>query len=184
RTPQTCGITLEAVTAAEDEPPITVQGCRFSELRVGVRVSGLADDLKTQLSTGQVMIRDNRLDAMSSVGIDLLGQLDRVHVVGNVVANCRGPGVELTRLFDTTRGIVVANNTLSECDAGVLVSAAGTTGGPTDVRVQNNLILRPKSTDIGVVDTDAPVAGEPGPGDGAALAARWSIGNNWREPPT
>lgn len=174
------GIALEHVDLPADAPPVVIRGCRVVRAHVGIQVAGLDADYRTRRTTARVVVRDNRIESPMG-GINLLGDVRDVQVVGNAVTGARNGGIQLENLLDTTRDVLIANNTISESEDPIRLwdnKAKGVLG--TRVRVRNNLLLGVLGAEVIYKDAINPLLPR-GPGDGSAVAARWRFDHNWRE---
>ncbi len=180
------GVTVEGLALADDEPPVVIRGCRFRDVALAVRVA--ATDARDGPIGSQpcrrVCIRDNVFENPEFGAIALVGDVRRVQVVGNRVTGATRAAVLLESLADGASDVLIANNSFTDCKVGVRVAAdAGKPVHGDRVRVRNNLFVRTPA-DILSVDNggDPRLIVERGEGDGAALAAKWSIGHNGRDP--
>src|SRR5262249_50268254 len=140
---------------------------------------GLAPDYRTPLPTGRIIIRDNLIESPSTKGILMVGALRDVHVVGNRIRGAGLVGIQLEPLAKDTRAILIANNTVFECQEAL--GLWDESGKGKDFQIRNNLCLASKQPDLVVFNSGGNRQEPHGPGDGKALHKVWRMDHNWRE---
>jgi hypothetical protein len=157
---------------AADRSPVVIEGCTFRRLGVAASLTGEAPE-----AVARVAVRDS-LFADCYIGAKVTGRAARVQVVGNRFVGLMMAATQFELLSPDAEGIVVANNTFSECAAAFRLWDGEVKG--KGVRLQNNLLLGCPSPDMVFIDADNPRTPR-GPGDGAAVAKAYDLGHNWRE---
>jgi serine/threonine protein kinase len=175
------GVEVEQVALADADRPLIVQDCLFRHIGVGIRLSGVKNDFRTPEPNRRVMIRNNRF-ARCHQPVGLRGSFRDVFVVGNLIWNASGTGIQVQNVLAGTSNALIANNTLLECaQAIVLRDDKGKKTWGEDIRVRNNLILGSQQEDIIFTDSVADSDQDRGDGDGTALAKLWRFDHNGRE---
>jgi hypothetical protein len=175
------GIALVGITVRDEEPPVVVQDCKL-QIRgpQGIRVSYFRSNATVIPGSRHVVLRGNLIQG-ANFGVLIVGQAQRVWVVGNRISGCVSSGIALCNLLPGTEDLLIANNTLWEnrC-CFTLFDDAKKQLPRNGVQVKNNLVVRSRSPDFAFLDgIDADnVKGE---GDGASLPVIWQFSHNWRE---
>jgi serine/threonine protein kinase len=173
------GIDVEDFNLQDQDAPLIIRDCHIRRARLGIRVSGLANDNRSPLPCKRIIIERNSVWD-SDYGIGLLGRLHHVQVVANRIWNARRAGVQFDTLLPGSANILLANNTIWKC--GVAFRLWDKTVNGEQVRFSNNLVLGSSGPDIQFVEPDQE---DPnvvkGPGDVAALLEHWRLDHNWRE---
>jgi hypothetical protein len=178
--PMAHGIHLESLDLTPQDPPAVVRNCTVRPGSMGgIQVSG---NLGYRLAhpCRRVIVRDNQVEKCWT-GVNLVGSLQHVQVVGNRIWGSTMLGIQLDNLLDGTEGILVANNTLLNCPQGLRLWDSEVKG--KGVQICNNLILGTKLVDMLFTDSGGNPLNERGPGDGKAVRGRWRVEYNWREGP-
>jgi tRNA A-37 threonylcarbamoyl transferase component Bud32 len=158
-----------------------VDNCTIQGVGGGLRISG-ADNYTSPMPCGRVALRNNTVLEVAQHAIFVLGCVKEIQVTGNRVAFAGLSGIQLENLLPGTEEILVANNTLFECqNAFRLWDDARKDNPPRTVRMANNLTLGGRTADMVYVDSGGKSADPRGPGDGRSLLTAWSWSNNWRE---
>jgi nitrous oxidase accessory protein NosD len=168
-------ISLEDLRGADGDPPVIVRRCRVTGGDQGVQVFA-ADRAVCQ----GVLIHDNHFADMRRA-IYGQGNLQRVCVAGNRVQSCSLAGLHLADLGDQTRDVLLANNTVLDCNNALgYFDKSGAVRG-AEVRFVNNLVLGCTLPLDLVFYRYAPGTNQHEPGDGAEIAGKWRVACNWRE---
>jgi serine/threonine protein kinase len=177
---ETTGVTFEYAQLTEDQPAV-VQHSRFRGFARAIRVSGLADDLRTPRPARGIALRQN-IFADCAGGVVVRGLVNQVQVVGNRFIGARFSALQLINFLDGTGDILIANNTFFECACPLaLLHNAGMGVQGTGVQIRNNLFLATDGPDMVYLDTGGTRDKLNGPGNGKLVQARWQFDHNWRE---
>jgi serine/threonine-protein kinase len=172
------GIGLERLLHEEGSLPVIVRRCAIERASAAFRLSGVANDYTTPQRSGGVLIYDNSIEE-SLFGIKALGEVHDLLVAGNRVAGSTLGGLQLECILDGSRRIALVNNTLLSCRSAIRLWDDAVKGEEIEVRA--NLILGSSAPDCVFIDSGGDPQTIKGPGDGAAILARWRWGRNWRE---
>jgi serine/threonine protein kinase len=165
-------VSLERVQFEPGGTPLTVRNCRFHGGTRGLRVSGTPES-----STG-IAIRENTF-RNTERSISIQGEVSRIQIVANRIIGASDCGIHLVSFSEKTDGLLIANNTFTECVAAVRL--ADTTPKGQDVRLCNNLILGSLQSDIIFVKWSGQADDMGTAGIGARVAKAWRLDHNWRE---
>lgn len=174
------GIMVREVSLMPEDKPFIIRDCRFEGGYNGIALSGT--DSPTGAPCRGVAIRNNRIADAKGTGILMMGAFGSTHLTGNIMRNCRIVGIELVDLVATSRGIVLANNAIFDCECNVRIWD----NPPHDevesgqVELRNNLIFDAGVCDIGYLVAQG-TSGEVSRARGADLARLWHFGQNRRD---
>jgi hypothetical protein len=179
------GIAFYSVALAPNDPPVLISNCNFHMPGGGGIL--LDTDRDVVKPSANVIIRNNHFDGCGQP-ICILAAAQRVLVVGNIVTRGAWSGIDLRDLEDRAGNILIANNTVFWSERAHRVYDDKNKGNAglkaANVRIQNNLILKPKlAGDLFFFDhpRGAAAAKNNGAGDTAALLKAWRYSHNWRE---
>jgi hypothetical protein len=169
------------VEQKEDEKPLIIRRCSIAVQGDGLIVSGPLGTLAEGRHFGGVLISENRITNVGYRGLMLIGTLQRVLVVGNLVTGC-GQGLQTQDLGAETEAILFANNT-SYANGYAFrywLSAPPTFTVPErQVEIANNVLIASDNSDmaciLGVKGSEAL------PDFAKELAERWRFMRNWRD---
>jgi hypothetical protein len=182
-------VNLYGVPLSGKDAPIVIQNCTLRGGRNAVKIEGRArDNFDRPLPCDHVVIRTNTVTGCD-VAVGLIGAIHKVHLVGNRIVDSRYPAIELVDLLPGSAEILVANNTMLQCDAGVSIWDDHSKGKDfrqcKSIRVQNNLVFRTRrDADILFSNHRRADPGRPiNPCDlkGLLSSPEWRFGYNWRE---
>jgi serine/threonine protein kinase len=174
------GFVLQNPTATADEP-LRIENCTIRPScplsNDGIAVSGVLDKDPAR----GICLRGNRIFNCVR-GINLHGSLCDIHVVGNLVVNCRSCSIQLEDLSPASHGLLVANNTMFGGGGGFRVWDNFPYEEPVagQVEVANNLSFAASHCDMGYI-FDPGQGKDQGPGDGKALVKLWRFHHNRRD---
>jgi hypothetical protein len=179
---------LYGVPLSGKDAPIVIQNCTLRGGPHGVKIEGRArDNIDHPLPCDHVVIRTNTV-AGCDVAVALTGAIHKVHVVGNRIVDSRYPAIELVDLLPGSAEILVANNTMLGCNAGVWIWHDHSKGKDflqcKSIRVQNNLVFRTElDADILFSNHRREDPSRPINADlkGLLNSPEWRFGYNWRE---
>jgi hypothetical protein len=139
-------VVLHDVPLSGMDAPIVIQNCTMRAAASGVYIEGCDRENRNRpRPCGHVMIRNNTLVGCS-IGVELIGAVHKVHVVGNRILDSKWRGIDLMDLLPGAADILVANNTLVRTDAAVCIWDDHAKGKDflkcKNIRVQNNLVFR------------------------------------------
>jgi nitrous oxidase accessory protein NosD len=171
---------LSDPSVAAAEAPIIIRGCRVH----GVTNSDgivLAGPAAPSRPARRIRVEDNRVRGVVR-GIHLQGVLADTQVAGNVLWDCPQEGLGIEGLTGTGNHVLIANNTVWSCDAGMRVwdNEPFPEHSAAQAEFRNNLILSCLGADLRWVRM--PREGkDPLPGNGESLIKIWLFANNWRD---
>jgi hypothetical protein len=172
------GIHLASLNLSPGDAPVVVKNCTIRPgSLIGINVSGTLHYRVAQ-PCRRVVLQGNKIEKCWG-GINLLGSLQDIQVVGNQVWDSTLVGIQLDNLMEGTQGILIANNTLLNCPQGIRLWDEKVKG--KRIQVCNNLILGSKSVDMLFLDSGGNPVNERGPGDGHEVRKVWRVAHNWRE---
>jgi hypothetical protein len=181
-------VNLYGVPLSGKDAPIVIQNCTLRGARTAVTIEGRArDNFDRPLPCDHVVIRTNTV-AGCEAAVILIGAIHKVHVVGNRIVDSRYLAIELVDLLPGSAEILVANNTMLRCNAGVWIWDDHSKGKDflqcKSIRVQNNLVFRTTlDADILFSNHRREDPGRPINPDlkGLLNSPEWRFGYNWRE---
>jgi hypothetical protein len=140
-------------------------------------------DLKQDpLLLRRVVLRNNRLLEQSNFGIAVLGYVQDLQIVGNLICGPITHGAIQFQHLKEPRELLVANNTLFNCDPAAAIRLWDREAA-SGVEVSANLILGSAEPDFVFIDSGGDALVAKGPGDGKLLLEKWRVRGNWRETP-
>ncbi len=174
-------VVLQGVVGTGDAP-VVIARCRFDAgggVSEGVLVVGPSQSALTP--SRYIAIRDNRITGMVR-GIHVQGALADVLIAGNRLTDCLQEGIGIEDLTPNAARILVANNTLLNCDCGL----RGWLNGSLDLKVgqveaRNNLILDSATGDMIVAIRGEDGTGQPSREKADQAGQVWRFGGNWRD---
>ena len=177
---QIYGILLSNVTVAAAERPLVVHNCGIQVGFDAIAIKGRGTLKAGEPATGGICIRSNRVLG-GYRGIMVGGSLVMIQITGNLITKCQAAGLQLTDLPRGSDYILIANNTIFDCDYGIRVWNNASYDEPIQgkVELRNNLLFGCNRADIGFVIQ--PKASDPTVGDREALIKRWLFAQNWRD---
>jgi hypothetical protein len=176
------GMWLKRAWSPDREQPIVVMKCTVKVKADGIVVFGECDE-RAKPRTGRIAIRENTVLG-SWRGLLISGGAADVHLMGNVVRNCKVVGIQIEDPYAGLSGILIANNTVQRNMCGFRVwdyhpFKTLTTG---QVRVTNNLLVDNLEGDTYYLcRKDRAGNEEQQPGDGKMLIKTWTFAHNWRD---
>ena len=163
------GIGFDRCVLGEQDRPIIVQGCQFTNLKEALFVA----------HSSRIVIRNNVIQRTELAGFDLHGELRDIQIVGNRFEQSNSDALRLLLLDDGSRGILIANNSfLLDAKALTVVDNRILKGV---VRIQNNLTLTTSATDFAFLHSNNPELPGNVPGDVMGLSKSLTFAHNWRE---
>jgi hypothetical protein len=183
-------IKLDDYAGGAKDAPIVVQNCTMRNGRVGVFIEGRDPDSRDRPQLcGQVVIRDNTMVGCG-IGVELLGGVHNVHLVGNRIMDIRDGGIYLTGLLPGTADLLIANNTMLRMAVGVGIWDDHDKGKDflkcKNIRLQNNLVFEiafPGDIFFSNYKRDITPLKAISPCDLQSLLSspNWFFSHNWRE---
>jgi hypothetical protein len=179
----TRGILLQKLSHGPGDPPVVVRRCLIEggeRCDAGILVAGPPG---AGPGTSGLVLRENRITGAVR-GIHLLAAVSDCQVVGNLIWNCSQEGLGLEDLPAGCRGILLANNTIWECQCNLRVwdNPPKEKYEPGQVQVRNNLLFDATVGDVMFFLPDQfGGTGKAFPADGGFLIERWRFGHNWRD---
>jgi hypothetical protein len=174
------GIALVNLRIPEDRPPVVVRRCALAGNWDGIIIT-TAGNPKLERSQ-RIVLRENRVRGAQR-GILLDGPAEQIHIVGNLVWECGLGGIQLQDVWEDSRSILVANNTVTQSgaclrfwqDPGKLILRKD------QVHVCGNACVSPEAGDM-----IAHVGSKTGSGTNSAafnreIVAKWRFDHNWRD---
>src|SRR5262249_2750478 len=157
---------------------LIVQHCTFRACMQGIGLKGYAE-YHVPAPCDNVIVRNNVfLDC--AMGVIVIGQAQRVQVVGNLIQGATLAALQIDNVATGTRGILIANNTVFESAAAFRLWDDRVKG--KNIRLCNNLVLGAAQPDMVFWDSGGNQLQVKGPGNGQQLHdAGWRLTNNWRE---
>jgi serine/threonine protein kinase len=168
--------------------PLVITNCKFQGSATGVLiVGGLPPKLETAQRSSNIVVHHNTFRKLDQA-INVLSNVQRFLVVENMFLECTN-AVTFADLLPTSQNLLIANNTFFRNGRALRIWDDSTKNYPglqaKDVRLENNLVLRPKvSADFFFFDhlrgagSRDYKAGDPG----AVLKSEgWHFSHNWRE---
>ena len=142
-------ISMRDVSVSSNDSPIVIEDCTIRGGHYGVAINGFdVANFDRPLLSGGVVIRNNSLTKCGTA-VTLRGAVHDIHVVGNRFLGTQFAGIDLVDFLPGTANILVANNTLWRNEAPLRVwderAKDKDFRNYKNVRVQNNLIVEPKS---------------------------------------
>jgi hypothetical protein len=173
------GVRLASTLKLPAEAPVVLRRGAFRKLLAAVEIAG-----QGRINTGRDVCRGIRVQANHIAdcrhGIVAGGHVEQVHLVGNTIIASSVSGIHLQDLQAGTRHILIANNTLLQCQQPIRLWDDEVHG--TDIQVCNNLILACGApADVLWHRTGPDSKKSIGPGDGKQLLKAWRVAHNWRE---
>ena len=176
-------VSLEGLNVANEEEPVVIQGCVFRGGEVAVRCAGLLDYKSPPVKCGGIRLVENSMYDVRRA-LTLFGWLYDIHIVGNRICGSSMYGLQLEKLAEASRNILIANNTFLACNAAFRVWDDAVKGD--QIAFLNNLHLQTSGPDMIYIDSGGDQVKPRGPGNSDELLKRWHVAYNWREvkPPT
>lgn len=172
------GVAAEGVDIADEHSPVVIQNCTIRRFSAGVRVSAIQADYRTAQPGRRIVIRENKIEDCS-VGIVLVGRVQKVQAVANRIVGSTMAAIQLETLFDGAEDILVANNSVWESKFGFRLWGEAVRG--QNIQISNNLIIgNADSPDMLFVDSGGDRVNSRGPGNGRLVLETWQWHNNWR----
>jgi nitrous oxidase accessory protein NosD len=165
-------------------PPANIRDNQVHDAVAGIGVfgcGGFGESYSTPLSCARLRI-ENNLFADCKFGIDLVGEVKQIQVVGNRVVRAERYGIQLENLLGGASDILIAHNTTLACGWGFRFWDSGVKGN--NIHLCHNLFLASTSEqDLFFIDSGGSPNEGKGAGDGKLVrdAKGWTWEGNWRE---
>jgi hypothetical protein len=183
------GVDVYDVPLSGKDAPIVIQNCTIQVKEEAVVIKGRSNENPDRpLACGHVVIRNNALVG-GHKGVNLVGMVYNVHVVGNRIRNCQDRAIDLLDLREGAADILVANNTILRSDAAVGIWDDHEQGREflkcKNLRVQNNLVFRTDFPGDMIFSNhkrgDDHTAISPCDLQALLNSPEWHFSHNWRE---
>jgi tRNA A-37 threonylcarbamoyl transferase component Bud32 len=183
------GVVLYDVPLSGKDAPVVIRDCTIRVGQLAVVVKGRShDDQFRPQPCGHVVVRNNDLVGCN-LGVVLIGVVHKVHVVGNRIQGSQRRAVELWDLLKGTAGVLVANNTMFQCNCALGIWDDHAQRKDflkcKDIRVQNNLVFETGyEADMVLTNRgrgDFKAADQDGDLNGLLHSPEWRFSHNWRE---
>jgi serine/threonine protein kinase len=185
------GVVVYDVPLSGKDAPIVIQNCSFQGEDEAVVIKGRPHDPPEKRyrpqPCGHVVIRNNDFVRFNR-GVDLTGEVHKVHIVGNRFRESQRRAIDLTDLLEGTADILIANNTMFGCESALAIWDDHAMGKPflkcKNIRIQNNLVFYTDfPADLNFNNHRRGIHQIITPCDlnGLLHSSEWRFGYNWRE---